>query len=203
MTRMTRLPGLRSRRSASRLRLRGQDGLTLVELLIALALLGFILLAIAPLFIGSVKNNVSANEYTSINMLARDRLEQLMNKPFNDAELAVAIYPSTEPAFLPDPQDPTKLSTVRSPYTVVYQVTQWSVPDATCLPPYAGCGIPNGAAFPLVRETLANNPYNYKRIDVTVQAVGGIAIPGAHLARVSGFLSNPAPLLNKSVADPN
>ena len=71
---------------------RAESGVTLVELLIALALLGFILLGIAPLFIASVKSNYSANEYTSIHNLARDRLEQLMNLPFNDPGLSPGVH---------------------------------------------------------------------------------------------------------------
>ncbi len=58
-----------------------EAGLTLVEMLIAVALLGIVLLGIAPLFIASVRSNYAANEYTSIHNLARDRLEQLMNLP--------------------------------------------------------------------------------------------------------------------------
>ena len=61
-----------------------EAGLTLVEMLIAVALLGIVLLGIAPLFIASVRSNYAANEYTSIHNLARDRLEQLMNLPFTD-----------------------------------------------------------------------------------------------------------------------
>ena len=52
-----------------------------------------ILLAIAPLFITSVKSNYAANEYTSIHNIARDRLEQLMSLPFNDAQLNAANSP--------------------------------------------------------------------------------------------------------------
>ena len=53
-------------------------------MLIAVALLGIVLLGIAPLFIASVRSNYAANEYTSIHNLARDRLEQLMNLPVTD-----------------------------------------------------------------------------------------------------------------------
>ncbi len=52
-------------------------------MLIATFLLALILLSIAPLFITSVKANYSANEYTSIHNIARDKLEQLMSLPFN------------------------------------------------------------------------------------------------------------------------
>ena len=74
--------------SARRIPLRRREsGVTLVELLIATFLVALILLAIAPLFITSVKANYSANEYTSIHNIARDKLEQLMSLPFNDTQL--------------------------------------------------------------------------------------------------------------------
>jgi prepilin-type N-terminal cleavage/methylation domain-containing protein len=47
-----------------------QQGLTLIETSIALALLGFGLLAIWPMFIGSVKTNASSNQLGSANSLA-------------------------------------------------------------------------------------------------------------------------------------
>ena len=42
----------------------------MVEMLIAVALLGFMLLGIVPLFLASMKSNYSANEYTSVHNLA-------------------------------------------------------------------------------------------------------------------------------------
>src|SRR5207344_1678290 len=103
---------------------RSESGVTLVELLIALALLGFILLGIAPLFIASVKSNYSANEYTSIHNLARDRLEQLMNLPFDDAQLGVGIHPNDLPPVLPDPATgvPPASGGILNPFTLTYQV---------------------------------------------------------------------------------
>src|SRR5712691_9703705 len=82
---------------------RAERGLTLVELLIAVALLGFILLGIAPLFIASVKSNYSANEYTSANTLARDKLEELENLGVNSPALYQGTYANDLPAVLPDP----------------------------------------------------------------------------------------------------
>ena len=83
---------------------RREAGVTLVELLIATFLLALILLAIAPLFISSVKSNYSANEYTSIHNIARDRLEQLMSLPFNDVQLAPTAGTLNDlPPNLPDP----------------------------------------------------------------------------------------------------
>src|SRR6516164_2159181 len=133
-----RATGCPSKNSTNRRR--SERGLTLVELITAVALFGFVLLGIVPLFLGSMKSNYSGNEYTSVNMLARDRLEQLMNRTFLDPLLNPGVYPSDQSLFLPDPTDPTKLSTVPNPFTVTYQVTQWQAPDPGNL-----AGFPSGA----------------------------------------------------------
>ena len=174
-----------------------ESGLTLVELLIALALLGFVLLGIAPLFIASMKSNYSANEYTSINILARDRLEQLMNLPFNDAQLTPGVKINDQPPKLPDPTTgvPPASGGVDNPFRVTYQVLQYQIPSADT--------VPNGAAFTPIRVTIAGQTYQYKRIDVTVISTTGTLGIGSRVARVSGFLHNPAPNdpANVSVAD--
>ncbi len=171
-----------------------EKGLTLVELLISVALLGFILLGIAPLFIASVKSNYSANEYTSINVLARDRLEQLMNLPFTNAQLTAGVHPNDQPDKLPDPTNPSALSMVRSPFAITYQVFQYAVPVTAA--------VPLNGAFTPTRITLANLPYQYKRIDVTVTAGAGPLGIGARVSRVSGVLANPAPASGSACGTP-
>src|SRR6185295_6712511 len=93
-------------------------------------LLGFVLLGVAPLFIASVKSNYSANEYTSIHVLARDRLEQLMNLPFQDAQLSPGVHANDLPAMLPDPKTglPPTGAGVRNPFQLSYQVFQFQIP---------------------------------------------------------------------------
>jgi prepilin-type N-terminal cleavage/methylation domain-containing protein len=185
-----------------------EKGLTLVELLIAVALLGFILLGIAPLFIASVKSNYSGNEYTSVNMLARDRLEGLMNLSFTNTQLDVGIHPTAAdpvqhllPLSLPDPQDPTKLSKAQNPFTLTYEVTQWQIPDAG---PTDGTPlvISNGLAFTPIRVKGFGLIYQHKRIDVEVRSEKGPLGIGARVARVSGYLTNPNPQVNLSQIDP-
>jgi len=166
-------------------RLRREAGLTLVEMLIAVALLGFVLLGIAPLFISSVRANYAGNEYTSIHNLARDRLEQLMNLPVSDAQLTVGTHANDLPGFLPDPTTGTLPSTIVNPFTRTYEVNH-----------YTSVGGVSGAPYTLV---LANGvPYEFKRIDVTVTSnSGGTGLGvGQRTARVSGFLRNPDPLNN-------
>jgi type II secretory pathway pseudopilin PulG len=167
---------------------RGEAGVTLIELLIATFLLALILLAIAPLFITSVKSNYAANEYTSIHNIARDRLEQLMSLPFNDAQLDAAGSPfgNDLPTNLPDPRtgQPSAtgpLNTLTVSYTV--QLFQ-EAPPAT------------GAKW-IFNSVAPGSPWDFKRVDVTVTSrsfntLSGLGI-GARTARVSGFIRNPSP----------
>jgi type II secretory pathway pseudopilin PulG len=69
---------------------RGERGVTLIEVLFALLLLSFGLLAIAPLFAGSVKTGASSNQLGGSNTLAREKLEELIGYPATDTRLAVA-----------------------------------------------------------------------------------------------------------------
>ncbi len=175
---------------------RRERGLTMVEMLIALALMGFILLGILPLFIGSVKSNFSASEYTSIHNICRDRLEQLMNLPWNDAQLTPGVHANDLPPVLPDPATgiPPAAGGILNPFTLSYQVRQYQVPNTA--------GVPNGGAFTPARITLAGQAYHYKRVDVTVQSTTGTLGIGARVARVSGIIMNPNPAANLSVVDP-
>lgn len=171
-----------------------EAGVTLIELLVALALLAFVLLGITPLFMASVKSNYSGNEYTSINMLARDRLEQLMNLPFNDGQLSPGTHGNDLPAALPDPITglPPTSGGVRNPFTVCYQVFQYQIPTL----------VATGASFTPIAVTDPNHTYHYRRIEVTVESSTGPLGIGTRKARVSGVLSNPFPETNLSLADP-
>ncbi len=174
---------------------RSQSGLTLIEMLLALALLGFILLGILPLFIGSVKSNFSANEYTSIHNLSRDRLEQLMNLPFGDAQLAAGIHANDLPPILPDPATGVPVAGgVVNPFVLTYQVRQYQIP--------ASATVPTNALFTPIRIVAAGQPFHYKRIDVTVQSGTGPLGIGSRVARLSGVLTNPNPGTNLSIVDP-
>ena len=167
---------------------RREAGVTLVELIIATFLLALILLAIAPLFITSVKSNYAANEYTSIHNIARDRLEQLMSLPFNDPKLDAAGSPFANDLspHLPDPA--TGLPSASSPLntlTVTYEVQLFQEsPPAT------------GAKW-IFLPHIAGSPWDFKRVDVTVTSrsfntLSGLGI-GARTAKVSGFIRNPSP----------
>jgi prepilin-type N-terminal cleavage/methylation domain-containing protein len=67
-----------------------ERGMGLIEVLIALTILAFALLGLMPLFIGAVKTSASANQLTSANTLAREKLEELTGYPRNDQRLTIA-----------------------------------------------------------------------------------------------------------------
>lgn len=54
-----------------------QQGFSLVELLIALAILALSMLAAASMQFGSIRNNASGNMVTQANMLAKAKMEEL------------------------------------------------------------------------------------------------------------------------------
>ena len=161
-----------------------QRGVTLIELLVALALLAFVLLGITPLFMASVKSNFSANEYTSIHVLARDRLEQLMNLPFTDDQLKAGDHCVTLPATLP--------SGALNPFTVTYTVIQFQIPP--------GATVAANASFVPTTPTGPNQPFQYKQIDVTVKSGTGPLGIGTRATMVSGCLANPSPETITSLA---
>jgi prepilin-type N-terminal cleavage/methylation domain-containing protein len=161
-----------------------QAGVTLVELLIAVALLGIVLLGIAPLFLASVRSNYSAFEYTSIHNLARDRLEQLMNLPFDNQQLATGAYVNDLPTTLPDPATGIPPSNVKNTLQRTYTVDNFtSGPPAATGDNYVLTGVGAGT------------PCDFKHIVVTVSSTsGGTTFGiGARTAAVSGFVRNPNP----------
>ena len=60
--------------------LRTQDGLTMVELSIAMAIMSIGLLAVAAMQVGTSHNNTNGNIYTQANLLAMSQLELLKNQ---------------------------------------------------------------------------------------------------------------------------
>ena len=98
-------------------------------MLLALALLAFVSAGITPLFMASVKSNYSGNEYTSINMLARDRLEQLMNLPFDDGQLTPGIHGERPAGLAAGPRHGAGARQRRCPEPLQRVLPGVSVPD--------------------------------------------------------------------------
>ncbi|HKD11464.1 MAG TPA: prepilin-type N-terminal cleavage/methylation domain-containing protein [Thermoanaerobaculia bacterium] len=180
-----------------------EQGVTLVELLIALALLAFILLGIVPLFLSSVKSNYSGNEYTSINMLARDKLEELQNLPMSSPELAEGAHANDLPAFVADPKSgvpyvSTTPGAVPNPFQRTWQVTTFKLPQTAAVPNVTPF-VPTPAAGVGTCPTPTQlGCYDYKQIDVTVVTDPGHLGIGSRRVMVSGYVQNP----NFNVAPP-
>ncbi len=76
--------------SRIRLKLGGQKGFTILEVLVAMIVLAIGLLGLAPMFVMSMRGNQFSREVSETAYLAQDRIEQLKNQtiispiPFNE-----------------------------------------------------------------------------------------------------------------------
>jgi prepilin-type N-terminal cleavage/methylation domain-containing protein len=64
-------------------------GFSLIEVLIAMALAGLLIIGVLPLFTRSMSNNVEGNQTTEVTNRARLHLEELMALPIDAEELTV------------------------------------------------------------------------------------------------------------------
>ncbi len=69
----------------------GERGFSVVEVLIAAAILLFILLGLLPIFTQSAVSNSSGNQYTQITNAAKSELERLTELPIGNVEVAVPV----------------------------------------------------------------------------------------------------------------
>ena len=66
-----------------------ENGFSLIEVLIAMALTGLLLVGVLPLFTKSMSNNVEGNQLTEVTNRARLRVEELTALPLDAEELTV------------------------------------------------------------------------------------------------------------------
>ena len=66
--------------SKIRIKLKGNQGFTLLEVLVAMIVLGVGLLGLAPMLVLSMQGNQFSREVTEAAFLAQDRIEQLKNQ---------------------------------------------------------------------------------------------------------------------------
>jgi type IV pilus assembly protein PilV len=85
-------------------------GFTLIEVLIVMAIFSIGILAVAVMQMTSTKGNASARRITEATALAENQIENLMQLPYDDADLNPANNPH------PGPQVP--------PYTVSWNVNE-------------------------------------------------------------------------------
>jgi len=66
-----------------------ERGFSVVEVLIAAAILLFILLGLLPIFTQAAMSNSSGNQYTQLTNAAKSELERLIDLPIDNAEVVV------------------------------------------------------------------------------------------------------------------
>jgi hypothetical protein len=172
-------------------------GVAFVEVVISAVVFGWVLLAVFPLFLSSVRSNAAANSYGEVNGLARTRLEQLLDLPFEDSRLSAGRHSTNDlPATVADPETGAYPSVVANPFRRTYRVEQFEIPAAAVVAP--------GAPFTSLRVIDAGRRFDFKRIDVTMEKRSAWPEPGLIAARVSGLLSNPSPeeILSREDPDP-
>jgi prepilin-type N-terminal cleavage/methylation domain-containing protein len=126
-------------------------GFSLIEVLIALAILGLVILGVVGLFSRSIGVNASGFEYATLSAVARQSVEVLQGQPF-----AAVADTGGAPVTLPDPTG-TNNYTVR--YTCIdYFVTTWADVQGT------------GSPAPAWPTPTAGQAANLKKITLTVES---------------------------------
>jgi prepilin-type N-terminal cleavage/methylation domain-containing protein len=74
---------------------RGEDGFTVVELLVAMSLFGVVLAAVAGVFISSARSVGDQRLRTAATRLASDHLETLRSLPFAELDLPATLAPTS------------------------------------------------------------------------------------------------------------
>ena len=175
-----------------------QRGLTLVEVMFGLLMLSFGLLAIAPLFAGSVKTGASSNQLAGANTLAREKLEELIGYPATDPRLAVSAGNNAAA--------PTGVTTTGTGSIVGYNANcdndlpKWQNPStgatstASTSPgtgwykyPFQRTYSVEQYAGDLTTRVTSPGTYAIKKITVTVRATTG-PFPGLRQTRQSVFV---------------
>ncbi len=74
---------------------RCNQGFTLIEILIALAIFAVGFLALSSMQITAINTNANARSSTTVINIAKDRAEELMALPYGDADLVGSVAPGT------------------------------------------------------------------------------------------------------------
>jgi prepilin-type N-terminal cleavage/methylation domain-containing protein len=173
-------------------------GLTLIEVAIAMTLLGFGLLAIAPMFSSSVKTNASSNQLGSVNNLAGEKLEELIGYPATDPRLGVPD--GANAAAAPGVSTTGAGSVVATNNFCANDLPLWYEPSSGSTSFSAGSPGPSWQAFPYVRtyvieqwaadlSTRVASPGSYavKLVTVTVRPTMG-PFPGLRSTTQSAYV---------------
>jgi len=83
-------------------RLFNEKGMTLLEVVIAIALLVTGMLAIAQMQIGAIQGNSAANRISQAITVASDRMEKLINMPMTSPDLTAGDHPEVDKPVIVD-----------------------------------------------------------------------------------------------------
>ena len=86
-------------RAASRGQRAGELGFSLIEVLIAAAILLVVALGVLPIFSQAIVNNRAGADYTQVTNIAKSELERLYSLPFWSPELEVAGAETVRPEY--------------------------------------------------------------------------------------------------------
>jgi prepilin-type N-terminal cleavage/methylation domain-containing protein len=115
-----------------------QEGFTLLEIIIAIAMLSLGILAIATMQVSAIKGNVHASGITEGITLAQERVEQLMPLHYNHFDLSDGSGDNDGQAGLgddanadhQDPNNPIKLSGFGQQYNIYWNIAEdWPLPN--------------------------------------------------------------------------
>ncbi len=74
-----------------------EEGFTLIEIMVALAILAFGILAIASMQISSLSGTAAAQKVTEATSIAQDRVERFVSVAYNDADLSTGTHTEANP----------------------------------------------------------------------------------------------------------
>ncbi len=159
-------------------------GFSLIEALIAAALLGFIAISILPLFLRAMVNNKQGSDSTVVTTFSKTNLESLDAIPFDGA--AVTIPPGSTSLVVVDwyAQQSTKVGGTNG---------QWIV---TCTGTTASCATtspPIGQGLVLWKRTTTVQQYNVNDLTFQNPEDGATSSDFVHLKRIQVVVQRPLP----------
>lgn len=162
---------------------RHERGFTLIEALIAAAVLGVLAIGILPLFLQAMINNKLGSDSTVVTTFGKSDLETMAQEPF-DAP-AVIIQPGSTSAVVVD------FYTQQSPAQVGGTSGQWTV---TCTGTTATCAAatqPTGKGLVLWQRTTTVEQFNVNDLTFSTPMDGGTSPDFVQLKRIKVVVQRP------------
>ena len=94
---MTELKSTKENLLSSGLKLKREEGFTLLEVMLAISILMVGLLAVASMQVSAIRGNAYASRQTEGTGMALDRMEKLLDLPYDNADLATGNHADPNP----------------------------------------------------------------------------------------------------------